>query len=109
MPYLTVFSSESDARLTFLLPKGSEVNKGELIAEQDNYYLQQELQRLEQEQKSSELELTYSADEFKRLSELKANMVSPSKLNNFSLKRDQATLNYDRITNKINELKHQKK
>ena len=40
--YLTVFASDSDAKLTFLLPKGTEVNKGELIAEQDNYYLQQQ-------------------------------------------------------------------
>ena len=38
VPFLTAFSSESGAKLTYLLPKGSEVKKGQLIAEQQNYY-----------------------------------------------------------------------
>lgn len=106
VPYLKVYSSESDAKLIFLLPKGTEVKKGELIAEQDDYYLQQQLVRLEQQKQSSEMELKYSTDEHRRLSDLPTDMVSPSELNNLSLKRVQAKLNSSVISNEIAELKY---
>jgi RND family efflux transporter MFP subunit len=105
VPFLTAFSSESDAKLTYLLPKGSEVEKGDLIAEQQNYYYLKQLSRLEQELAVSTAELKFNTKEFNRLSSLD-NMISATTLENFSLKRKQSKGKQQQVISEIDELDH---
>jgi len=105
VPFLTAFSSESDAKLTYLLPKGSEVEKGDLIAEQQNYYYLKQLSRLEQDLAVSTAELKYNTKEFNRLSSLD-NMISATTLENFSLEREQSKGKQQQVISEIDELEH---
>ena len=105
VPFLTAFSSESDAKLTYLLPKGSEVKKGDLIAEQQNYYYLKQLGRLEQMLAVSTAELEFNSKEFNRLSSLD-NMISATTLENFSLKREQSKGKQQQVISEIDELEH---
>jgi len=106
VPYMKILSSETDAKLTFILPQGSQVNKGDLVAQQDDYYLNQSLNRLEHSLTLSQYEVKYNLDEYNRLSRLKSNLVSPSVLNEFSFKHKQAVSNNLILKNEIHELKY---
>jgi len=105
VPFLTTFSSESDAKLTYLLPKGTEVKKGDLIAEQQSYYYLKQLSRLEQELAVSTAELKFNNKEFNRLSSL-GNMISATTLENFSLKLEQSNAKQQQVISEIDELEH---
>jgi len=105
VPFLTAFSSESDAKLTYIQPKGSEVKQGDLIAEQQNYYYLKQLNRLEQELAVSSAELKFNTKEFIRLSSLD-NMISATMLETFSLKREQSKGKQQQVMSEIDELQH---
>jgi len=106
VPYMTAFSAEADAKLTFVLPQGSQVKKGDLVAQQDDYYLNLSLTRLKHSLTLSQHEVKYNLDEFNRLSSLKSNLVSPSVLNEFSFKHKQAVANNLILKSEIDELKY---
>lgn len=89
--YLRQFSSESNAKLNFVLPAASRVKQGDLIAAQDSYYIQKAIEQLQLELTSAKLAVEYHAQEYRRLSGLAEKLVSPSSLNNLALKRDQAS------------------
>jgi RND family efflux transporter MFP subunit len=105
VPFLTAFSSESDAKLTYLLPKGSQVKEGELIAEQQNYYYLKQLSRLEQALAVSTAEFTFNSKEFNRLSSLD-NMISATTLESNLLKREQSKRKQQQVISEIDELEH---
>ncbi|SFC94502.1 efflux RND transporter periplasmic adaptor subunit [Pseudoalteromonas denitrificans] len=106
VPFMRILSSETQAKLKYILPKGSDVQKGALIAEQDDYFLMQSLHRLQQNLKISLIAVEYNLDEYNRLFSLKNNMVSPSVLNEFSFKHKQAKSKYIVLKNEISELEY---
>jgi len=106
VPFLTAFSSENSATLTYLIPKGSDVKKGELIAQQQNFYYANELTRLKQQLEISDTELKYSISEYNRLTGLKNNMIAKTQLANLLLKRHQSSAKQKQLTNEIAELEY---
>jgi len=106
VPFLTAFTSESDAKLTYLVPKGSKVKQGQLIAEQQNFYYLQQLTRLQQQLTISNSTLNFNNNEYNRLLALKDNMVSTANLEKALLTRKQSQAKYKQVSSEINELEH---
>jgi RND family efflux transporter MFP subunit len=106
VPYLTAFSSESSAKLTYLLPQGSEVKQGELIAEQQSFYYLQQLTRLEQQLTITTNAFDYNNEEYNRLSTLNNNLVSATALEALLLKREQSDIKQAQVKNEIDELQY---
>jgi len=106
VPFLTAFSSENSATLTYLMPKGSDVKKGDLIAQQQNFYYAKELTRLKQQLDISDIELHHSINEYNRLAGLKNNMIAKSQLANSLLKRRQSNAKHQQLNNEISELEY---
>jgi RND family efflux transporter MFP subunit len=97
-------SSHSPARLKWILPEGTLVKKGQLLAEQDGYYLQQEIARLKIDIDSAKSEQDYTSSELERLSTLQQQqLISPSQLNNMQRQSRQAKLSKDRLANLLKE------
>ncbi len=106
VPFLTAFASESDAKLTYLMPKGSKVKQGQLIAKQKNFYYLQQLTRLQQQLTISKSTLNFNNNEYNRLLALKGNMVSAAKLEKALLTKEQSQAKYKQVSSDVNELEH---
>lgn len=104
-PYLKVFSSENNAKLTTLLPKGSHVKKGQLVAKQQDYYLQQELTRLREERAIHQAELNFNRTEFQRLLALK-NVTSEVALESARSQMLKSNASYQKVLSKIEEMEY---
>ena len=86
VPFLTAFSSESSAKLTYLLPIGSAVKQGQLMAEQQSYYYMQQLSRLQQQLIIGSSDVAYHSNEYNRFSALKNTMASKADVGKFTEK-----------------------
>lgn len=104
-PFLTVLSSENNAQLTALLPRGSKVKKGELIARQQDYYLQQELLRLREEKTIHHAELQLYRAEYERLLALKT-LTSKGALDSAYSLMVKSQASYQKAINNIEELEY---
>jgi len=109
-PNSYLFSSHNSARLKWVLPEGSQVIEGQLIAEQDGYYIAQSIMRLKIEIESAKVQLDYTASEYKRIRALnEKNLVSSSRLNDMHRLSMQANLSHQQLTQRLLELQHREK
>lgn len=81
VPFRQQISSHVSAELTWLLPAGSQVKKGELLAKQNDFYLKRQLAQLDANAKAAHANYIYSFNEYERLSKLdEGGVVSSSEL-----------------------------
>ena len=92
-PNIFHISSHNATRINWLLPRGTQVSKGQLIAQQDGYYLETKIKQLNIDIDSALAQQNYASDEYKRLQSLnKKSLVSPSQLNDMARLAKQAKL-----------------
>jgi RND family efflux transporter MFP subunit len=90
VPFRQQVSSHVFSELTWLLPAGSRVKKGELLAKQSDFYLKRQLAELDANVKAAQANYNYSFNEYERLSKLdEGGLVSSSELQQH--KRDYQT------------------
>lgn len=99
-PFVYQAASHSEAELLHILPKGSRVTKGQLIAEQDDFYLKQSLSQLAIDQQLAEAELSHAKSERRRLLVLdKKKLVANTQLNQATLVLTTAQLKFKSLSN----------
>lgn len=109
-PFLHQIASEADAKLVWSLPVGSKVTKGQLIAEQDDYYLNLRLAEVEIALQQASADLHYSQSEYQRLASLKQdNLVAASRLSEFQLQLQTSQTTIARLNNNRQELTYRKR
>jgi len=109
-PNTYLLSSHNSARLSWALPEGTQVTQGQLIAEQDGYYITQSIERLKIEVKSAEVQQEYTASEYKRIRSLnEQELVSSSRLNDMQRLSVQANLSKRKLDQQLQELRHREK
>lgn len=106
VPFTFTFSSESGAKLSYLLPIGSEVEKGQLVAQQQDFYLKQQLTRLENEHTLSASILEHHNAEYTRLQTLKDTLISTTQLEKAKLNKKTTEVELKQLQSQIDELKH---
>lgn len=109
-PNTYLLSSHNSARLKWLLPEGTQVTNGQLIAEQDGYYIAQSIERLEIEIESAEVQEEYIGSEYKRIRSLnEKNLVSSSRLSDMFRLSLQAKLSTKTLEQQLQELQYRQK
>ncbi|WDE07877.1 efflux RND transporter periplasmic adaptor subunit [Thalassomonas viridans] len=101
--HLIQLSSLSRAKLNWVLPAGSRVEQGQLIARQDGYFLEREIEQLEIDLASASAEFAYADKEFRRLDALEKQLVSPSTLNELQRRLELARLSKAGLANQLKE------
>ncbi|WDE01509.1 efflux RND transporter periplasmic adaptor subunit [Thalassomonas actiniarum] len=101
--HLLQFSSLSRAKLNWVLPAGTRVKKGQLIAKQDGYFLEREIQQLQIDLASAKAEYNYAEKEFQRLYALDKQLVSPSTLNELQRRQELAKFAKARFSEQLKE------
>ena len=101
-------SSHNNARLNWILPIGSQVAKGDVIAKQDNFYLDKEIAGLKLEVSEAETEENYAKQENKRLQGVQNQLVSSSKRNDLARQSKQASLRKQQLNLRLTELEYRK-
>ena len=79
-PNLYKISSHGNAHLDWVKPVGSFVNKSDMVAQQKNFYLENEIKILGFDISTAELTLAFEDKEYKRISTLQNNLISASQL-----------------------------
>ncbi|BBM00779.1 hypothetical protein GL2_08530 [Microbulbifer sp. GL-2] len=101
-PFTYQISSHAQAQLTTVKPVGSTVNAGELVAEQDSYYLSREIDIIRTDLELVEIQLKHAKDELSRLETLRVSeMVSQSQLGDLVLQVDTYRLNRQRLKQQL--------
>jgi RND family efflux transporter MFP subunit len=109
-PNIFHISSHNATRIQWLLPRGTQVSKGQLIAEQDGYYLETQINQLRIDRDSALAQQDYASDEYKRLQLLnKKNLVSPSRLNDMARLAKQAKLSKKLLETQLQEARFRQK
>ncbi|KZN47290.1 hypothetical protein N482_10260 [Pseudoalteromonas luteoviolacea NCIMB 1942] len=113
VPHEYTVASESQAKLNYLVSAGSYVNAGDLLAQQDGFYLRQSLNAMQYELIQHKANLTYHEQEYQRLIALDKKHVSASAVNEHALSLElakhsvAATLNsISTVEKQISALKH---
>ncbi|MFS1525700.1 efflux RND transporter periplasmic adaptor subunit [Microbulbifer sp. 2304DJ12-6] len=106
-PFVHQISSHTQAELTDVLPTGSTVKAGELVAEQDGYYLASELAVIRTDLELAETQLKHAEEELVRLKTLrKSELVSKSQLNELMLSVNMHRLNRQRLKQQLQTNKY---
>ncbi|GAA5442090.1 hypothetical protein Misp06_00251 [Microbulbifer sp. NBRC 101763] len=101
-PPLTQISSHAEAELKSAKPVGSIVKAGELVAEQDGFYLSRGMDILKTDLEIAERQLSHAEEELARLMPLReAQMVSPSQLNDLKLNASTFRLSKQRLKQQL--------
>jgi len=109
-PDLYQISSHTDARLLWSLPEGTQVSKGQVIAEQDSYYMDREIEQLKIDIASATVQDDFAQKELMRISALnKKQLVSASNVNQLSKLARQASLAKALLNAHLKELKYRHK
>lgn len=109
-PDIYQLSSHADARLIWSLPEGAQVKKGEIVARQDSYYLNREIEQLEIDIASASAESEFAAKELSRLKLLnKKQLISISRFHDVSKQAKQASLAKKLLTARLKELHYRHK
>jgi len=109
-PHTYLLSSHNSARLKWALPEGSQVTRGQLIAEQDGYYITQSIERLKIDIESADIQQEYTAAEYQRIQLLnEQNLVSSSRLNDMYRLSIQANLSKKKLEQQLQELQYREK
>lgn len=101
--HLFQISSVNSARLNWVSAPGTQVKKGQLIAKQNSYFLEREIEQLEIDIASASAEQDYAEKEFQRLNTLNKQLISPSLLNDMKRQLALATLVKARLNSQLNE------
>lgn len=107
VPFHYTVASESPAKLIQALPEGSLVKKGEVLAKQEDEYLQLALVEKTELLAQQKLQLDYNQKEYIRVSELDALHVTGSELNQLDLMVEQSKSQVTAIKAQIDRLKKQ--
>lgn len=106
-PFDYVIVSESQAKLVLALANGTRVKKGEVLARQDDEYLQLALTEKKELLRQQQLQLDYNKKEYKRISQLETVHVTDSELNQIDLIVQQSSSQLIAIQAQIDTLKKQ--
>lgn len=99
-PFVFQADSHSEAELMTILPVGSRVKKGQLVAEQDSFYLMQALRQLEIDRKQAQAEYDHAISEHRRLEVLdQQKLVANAQLNEATLVQTTAKLKLEALAN----------
>jgi len=104
-------ASHASAELIQLLPVGTSVKKGQLVAQQDDIYLSQQIALIRTDIESARVAKAFAADEFNRASMLgKKGLASSAEMNKFKLQLDSASLKMQRLELelKLTEARHKR-
>jgi RND family efflux transporter MFP subunit len=104
-------ASHASAELIQLLPVGTSVKKGQLVAQQDDIYLSQQVALIRTDIESARVAKAFAADEFNRASMLgKKGLASSAEMNKFKLQLDSASLKMQRLELelKLTEARHKR-
>ncbi|WP_444922078.1 efflux RND transporter periplasmic adaptor subunit [Microbulbifer sp. CnH-101-G] len=102
VPFLHEVSSHNQAELTTVKPVGSTIKAGELVAEQDGYYLNSEIAVIRTDLELVEAQLKHAKDELARLETLRqSEMVSQSQLSVLLLQVNTYRLNRQRLKQQL--------
>lgn len=105
-PFIYQAASHGEAELISVLPNGTSVRKGQLIAKQDDFYMQQSLKALNIDIELAQAQQQHAINEHQRRSVLqKRNLLSHSQLDQSSLDVTSAKLRLDSLTNDKQSLK----
>ena len=97
-------TSHSQARLLWVLPPGSKVEKDQLIAEQDSYYLETSIEQLKLQLESAKAQEAYAQQEYARVQSLShSKLVSSSRLNDMERLARQSKLDRQSIESQLRE------
>ncbi|MCF2856743.1 efflux RND transporter periplasmic adaptor subunit [Pseudoalteromonas sp. SMS1] len=107
VPHQYTIASESQAKLIYMLSNGSYVKKGDLLAEQDGFYLHQSLKAQHYELKKHTTNLDYHDQEYKRLIKLDKTHISESSINQHALSLTLAQQSVAAAKNTISTLEKQ--
>jgi multidrug efflux system membrane fusion protein len=109
-PNTYLLSSHNSARLKWALPEGTQVIRGQLIAEQNSHYIALRIERLKIEIESANVQQEYTSSEHKRIRSLnEKSLVSSSRLNDMYRLSIQASLSKKRLEQQLKELQHRAK
>ncbi len=91
-------ASHASAELLQLLPVGTSVRKGQLVAKQDDGYFSRNLALIKTDIESARIAKTFAEDEYNRANMLsKKGLASSAELNKFKLQLDSAGLKMQRL------------
>lgn len=106
-PHQYQIASHGEARLKWVLSAGTQVEKGQLIAEQDGYYLERDIARLDIELASAEVEASHAGEEYQRLQALsQQQLVSQSQLKDLARISQQAELSARMLDEQLKEARY---
>lgn len=90
VPFKHQISSYTNAELSWILPEGSLVQAGDLLARQDNFHLSREIKMLDIRIADAQSKVEFTDKEYIRLQRLSKEHVSESQLNGAKRKYEQA-------------------
>lgn len=107
-------SSYATAELQQILPVGTSVKKGQLVARQDDAFMQRQLNILQTDLETARVANRFAKDEFERMARLsKSGLTAATDLNNLKFQLDSSELRIQRLqqelallTLKKNKLNH---
>lgn len=73
-----IVSSQSQSELIWMLPEGSRVKKGDVIAKQNDYHLKQRVRMLELKVEKAHIEVEFSQQAYRRLEDLPEDLRTAS-------------------------------
>jgi len=98
-------SSYATAELTQLLPVGSSVKKGQRVAQQDDMFMQRQLDILRTDLESARVASRFAKDEFERMARLsKSGLTAATDLNNLKFQLDSSELKIQRLQQEMDLL-----
>jgi RND family efflux transporter MFP subunit len=95
-------ASHATAELQHILPVGSSVRKGDIVAKQDDTYLSRQIAIIKTDIAAAKLSRDYAKDEYQRLMKLNnKGLTSASELNNLKMQLDSSILKIERLQQEL--------
>ncbi len=95
-------ASHATAELLHILPVGSSVRKGDIVAKQDDTYLSRHIAIIKTDIAAAKLSRDYAKDEYQRLMKLNnKGLTSASELNNLKMQLDSSILKIERLQQEL--------
>lgn len=103
-------SSYATAELQQLLPVGTTVKKGQLVARQDDAFMQRQVDMLKTDLETARVANRFAKDEFERMARLsKSGLTAATDLNNLKFQLDSSELRIQRLQQELDLLTLKKK
>jgi RND family efflux transporter MFP subunit len=104
-----LISSQAQAQLIWVLPQGSWVKKGQVVAKQHDYYLKQKVKVLQLAHEKAGVEVDYAGKEYQRLVLLPKKLRAVSLLDNSKKQHRLAQLNLQTLEQQLKEARYRLK